>query len=97
MFGRYCSETVAADSSKPRSFKLCEKKHECKGSIGVNKAHFLQPMFPLSCAANSDSRALATFRTFGKYENKENPFELNVYFVRILIRFYTYSNNSQSL
>jgi len=33
----------------------------------------------------------------GKHENKDRLFELNVYFVRILIRFYTYSNDSQSL
>jgi len=32
-----------------------------------------------------------------EHENKENLFELNVYFVRILIRFDTYSNNSQTL
>jgi len=33
----------------------------------------------------------------GKYENKDNLFELDVYFVRILIRFYIDFNNSRSL
>jgi len=34
--------------------------------------------------------------TLEKHENKGKLFELNMYFVRILIRFYAYSNNAQS-
>jgi len=43
------------------------------------------------------SRALVTIQHIGKTRKQGKPFELNLYFFRILIKFYTYSNNSQSL
>jgi len=45
----------------------------------------------------SFSRLWQHSKTLEKCENKEKLFELNVYFVRFLIRFYTYSIKSQSL
>jgi len=36
-------------------------------------------------------------KTLEKHEYKEKLVELNVYFFRVCIRFYTYSKNSQSL
>jgi len=56
---------------------------------------------PSWCAAAQWRLILAHLqhsKLLGKNENKKNLFEWNVYFVRILLRFYTYSNNSsQSL
>jgi len=43
------------------------------------------------------SRALATFQDIGKIRKQGKLFELNVYFVRIFTKFYTYSSNSRSL
>jgi len=43
-------------------------------------------------ATNAPSKVLNR-----KHENKENLYELKVYFVRTLIRFYAHSNNSKSL
>jgi len=42
-------------------------------------------------------RALATFQNIGKTIKQGTLFQLNMYFVRILIKFYTYSYNLQTL
>jgi len=42
-------------------------------------------------------RPLATFQNIGKTIKQATRFQSNMYFVRILIQFYTYSNNSQTL
>jgi len=42
-------------------------------------------------------RALATFQNIGKTIKQGTLFQLSMYFVRILIKFYTYSNNSKTL
>jgi len=79
-----------------------KKEHYCQ-HFATNVAHFLQPMLPLRCAtaqaicaAKSHLAHLQHSITLQKHENKK-LFESNVYFVHILIRFYTYFNNSQSL
>jgi len=43
------------------------------------------------------SRALVTIQNIGKTRKQRNLLELIMCFVRILIKFYTYSNNFQSL
>jgi len=42
-------------------------------------------------------RALATFQNIGKTTKQGRLFQLSMYFVRILRKFYTLSNNSQTL
>jgi len=57
-----------------------------------------------NCAAPPDHlgseisyRALATFQNTGKTIKQGRLSQSNMYSVRILIKFYTYSNNSQTL
>jgi len=77
-----------------------------KRSIDANKAHFLQLMLPLKCTtaqnhqticAEISSRALATFQNIGKTRKQGRLFQINVYCVRIMIKFYTFSYNLQTL
>jgi len=50
------------------------------------------------CAVKSHLARLQYSKPLEKHETKETRlFALNVYLVRIFIKFYTYSNNSQSL
>jgi len=76
-------------------------------SIAANKAHFFTinaPFKVCNCEVPADhfyseisSRALVTIQNIRKTRKQGNLFELNMYFVRILIKFYAYSNNSHSL
>jgi len=87
---------------------LCVKKHKRKSGIAVNKTQILQPMFPLKlhkcaeayyqtiCAAKYHLAHLQHSKSLEKHENTK-LFELNVLFVRIFIRFYTYFKNALSL
>jgi len=77
-----------------------KKKHCCQQSafFAINAPKVW------NCAVPSDDlrseisyRALATFQNIGKTIKQGTLFQLNMYFVRILIKFYTYSNSSQTL
>jgi len=49
------------------------------------------------CVVKSHLAHLQNSKALEKHENKEKLFEVNVLFVRIFIRLYTYSKNSQNL
>jgi len=48
---------------------------------------------PNHLRSETSYRALATFQNIGKTIKQGTLFQLNMYFVRILIKLYTYSNN----
>ena len=79
----------------------------CTDELAVHSCPFLRLLFPVRCATaqyhltiiavKSHSRALATFQNIGKTRKQREPIWIDMYFVRILVIFYIYFNNSRSL
>jgi len=83
-----------------------KKKHYCQQSayFAINAPSKVRncAVPPAHLRSEISYRALATFQNIGKrrYFNQKGQktlFQSNMYFVRILTKFYTYSNNSESL